>query len=309
MNLRQIQQFAVLAETMNFRRAAERLHIAQPPLSVSIKRLEDELGAPLFLRERRGLRLTAVGHALLPAARQIASLAQQMKVMAAFAAGGAAGQLRIGFVGSATYRMFPRALPEFRRRYPQVELVLRESTTTQMLRQVERGEIDVGLVRYPVVEETSARMVPVEFDRLVAAVPSAFPVAARRRLRLAALRDEPFILYSAAAAHNLRAQVLAACQQAGFAPMIVQEAVQVQTLLSLVASGIGVALVPSVSQALGTPGVTFRSLTDGGAGLDVALAAAIHPREEPPAAARFIELLQELDPVTRPGRPIIRPPA
>lgn len=308
MNWRQAQHLVVLAETLSFRKAAERLHIAQPPLSMSIKRLEEELGAPLFLRESRGLRLTPVGEAVLPHARQVVFHVGQMKATAAEALDGIAGKLRIGFVGSATYRLFPRALPAFRTRYPLVELELREATTIGMLRQVERGELDVGLVRYPVAEPTQARLVPVEHDQLVAALPHDSPLAHARTLQLADLREEGFVMYATGTAANLRAQVISACQSGGdFTPRIVQEAVQVQTLLSLVASGMGVALVPSASQAQRMEGVAFRKLARAGGLLDVALAAATNMQTESAVAARFRELLLELPGNGRPGRPLIAP--
>jgi DNA-binding transcriptional LysR family regulator len=305
-NLRQIQQFAAVAETLNFRKAAEKLHMAQPPLSVSIKRLEDELGTPLFVRERRGLRLTAAGEAIVAHVRQIVFHAEQLKKAAAGAAGGTSGRLRVAFIGSATYTLFPRALPAFRKRYPDVELELREGTTTGILRQVERGELDVGLVRYPVVEATTAVVGPVEHDRLVAALPARSALARKKGLRLADLAQEPFIVYSATAALNLRTHLLAACRAAGFAPRVVQEAVQVQTLLSLVGSGIGVALVPSVSQAQGARGVAFRSLADRGDHLNVAIATVTHADTEPAVAVRFRQLLHEIG-GGKPGKPVIAP--
>jgi DNA-binding transcriptional LysR family regulator len=283
-----------LAETLNFRRAAERLHIAQPPLSVSIRRLEEELGAALVVRERRGIRLTPAGEAVLAHARQIVFHSEQVKRAAASASGGTSGRLRIAFVGSAAYSLFPRVLPVFRDRFPNVELELRESTTTQMLRQVAQGDVDLALVRYPVIEATTAVLRPVESDVLVAALPGACPLARKRTLRLADLAGEPFVAYSATAAMNLRAQVVAACQAAGFTPRIVQEAVQVQTVLSLVGSGLGVALVPSLSRLQSPAGVELRKLSNASKGLETALAVATHPHNEPAAALRFREVLADV---------------
>jgi DNA-binding transcriptional LysR family regulator len=293
-NLQQMKQLVALAETLNFRRAAERLHMAQPPLSVSIHRLEEELGTPLCVRERRGIRLTAAGEAVLAHARQVVFHIEQLKRAATSASGGTSGRLRIAFVGSAAYSLFPRVLPVFRERYPQVELELREGTTTDMLRQVERGDVDLALVRYPVVEATAAVLRPVESDVLVAALPSASPLARKRTLRLRDLAEEQFVAYSATAAMNLRTQVVAACQAAGFTPRIVQEAVQVQTVLSLVGSGVGVALVPSRSKMQAPAGVEFRALPDGGDRLDTAIAVATHALNEPAAALRFREVLADL---------------
>jgi DNA-binding transcriptional LysR family regulator len=219
---------------------------------------------------------------------------EQLKRAAASASGGISGRLRIAFVGSAAYSLFPRVLPVFRERYPHVELDLREGTTTQMLRQVERGDVDVALVRYPVIEATTAVLRPVESDVLVAALPSVSPFARKRTLSLRDLADEDFIAYSASAAMNLRMQVVAACQAAGFTPRIVQEAVQVQTVLSLVGSGLGVALVPSRSKMQAPAGVEFKGLSDRGDRLNTALAVATHAQSEPAAALRFREVLQEL---------------
>ncbi|WP_397437774.1 LysR family transcriptional regulator [Polaromonas sp. UC242_47] len=295
MNLRQIYQFIAVAEALNFRKAAERLHMAQPPLSVSIKRLEEDLDCPLFFRERRGLRLTPAGEAILSHARQISFHSGELRKSAANASGGLAGVLRIGFVGSTTYTLFPRALPQFRKRYPRVSLDLRERTTTQILREIESGELDLGFVRYPVSEATRANLLPVEHDQLVAVLPVNSPLARKKRLKLIDLAQEPFIMYSSVSALNLRGQVISACQAEGFTPTVAQEAVQVQTIISLVESGMGVALVPSVSQAQASTGVVFRPLLGATKQLDVAIAVATHPDTEPPAATRFRNLLVELE--------------
>ena len=289
-----MKQLVALSETLNFRRTAERLHMAQPALSVSIRRLEEELGTQLLVRDRRGVRLTVPGEAVLGHARQVVFHTEQLKLAAASASGGTSGRLLIAFVGSAAYSLFPRVLPVFRERYPLVELDLREGTTTLMLRQVERGDIDLALVRYPVVEATTAVLRPVESDVLVAALPLVSPLARKRTLRLRDLADEDFVAYSATAAMNLRTQMVAACQAAGFTPRIVQEAVQVQTVLSLVGSGVGVALVPSRSKMQAPAGVEFKKLSDRGDRLDTALAVATHAQNESAAALRFREVLQEL---------------
>jgi DNA-binding transcriptional LysR family regulator len=309
MNLRQLRQFLAVAETLNFRKAAERLHMAQPPLSVAIKRMESDLGTPLFLRERRGLRLTAAGEAVLPHARQIAFHADQLRRTAAEASQGIGGVLRIGFVGSATYALFPRCLPVFRERYPRVLLELHESSTREVLRDIESGQLDAGVVRYPLSEPTTARLLPVEHDQLVAVVPRGSPLAQRRRLALTDLQHEPFVLYATPAALNLRSQVVALCQAAGFTPAVAQEAVQVQTILSLVESGLGVALVPSVSQTQASAGVVFRGLAGSNERFNVSLAVATSADTESPAAGRFRELVMELSADSgTPGRPAIAPP-
>ncbi|MFL9944184.1 LysR family transcriptional regulator [Paraburkholderia graminis] len=307
MNLRQINQFVTLASQLNFRKAAELLNMAQPPLSIAIRRLEDELGAPLFFRDPKGLRLTTVGESILDHARQMAFHADQIKQTANYAINGIGGPLRVGFVGTATYRLFPLVLPAFRAKYPHVILDLREGSTSQIVRQVEYGELDLGLVRYPVIESTGTRLIPVEHDRLIAALPASCPLAGTGWLRLQDLAEKPFILYSAGSVLSLRAQVLNACFSAGFTPKVAQEAVQVQTVLSLVESGIGVALVPSVSQANSSPSVAFRGLRDTGSQLDIALATVSHPETEPAVATRFRDMLSELALNRRQGTCVIEP--
>lgn len=292
MNFRQITQFLAVAEAQSFRKAAETLHMAQPPLSTGIRRLEADVGAQLFERGRRGARLTEAGKAVLTDAQMIAFHAGQFRNTIAALKKGVGGRLRVGFVGSATYLLLPRVLPLFRERYPDVVLDLREGTTTQILRDVESGLLDLGLVRFPVAETTPAAITPVEWDRLVVALPADHPLARCRRLSLSELANESFILYSAVNAANLRAQVLFACQAAGFTPRVTQEAVQVQTLVSLVESGIGVALVPAASSTGSTRRVVFRDLS-AEASLAVALGVAVLPGAEGSAAKRFREILEK----------------
>ena len=140
MELRQLHQFIAVAETLNFSSAAERLHMAQPPLSVAIRKLEEEVGAPLFERRARGDRLTAAGTRRCALARRCVTRREEALRDAALAQPGASRALRVGFVGSATYALLPRLLPAFRARYPQVELVLRESANLELLAMVESGE-------------------------------------------------------------------------------------------------------------------------------------------------------------------------
>ncbi len=295
MNFRQINQFLAVAETLSFRKAAERLHIAQPPLSTGIRRLEEDLGAQLFERGKRGARLTDAGQAMLDDARKIVFHAEQLRSTVTALQKGIGGRLRIGFVGSATYLLLPRVLPLFRERYPHVVLDLREGTTTQILRDLESGALDLGLVRFPVAVTTPVEITPVEWDRLVVALPADHPLSRRRRLALSELANESFILYSATQAANLRAQVLLACQAAGFTPRVTQEAVQVQTLVSLVESGIGVALVPAASGTGSTRRVAFRDVSVESS-LSVALGVAVLPSAEGNAARRFREMLEQNPP-------------
>jgi len=294
MELRQLEQFVAVAETLNFRRAAERLHMAQPPLSVAIRKLEEEVGAPLFERRARGVALTAAGAAALRTAQQCLSKAQELRAAAQAAAGGESGLLRVGFVGSATYALMPRLLPAFRARYPEVELVLRESTNLELLAMVEAEQLDIGLVRYPTASASQLRFEVVERDVFCAVLPADHVLARKRRLTLAALAQEPLIDYASTRVPGLHAMVMLAFQQAGLMPRVAQEATQVQTVISLVQSGLGVALVPSVTASLAPKNLVFRPV-DGlpaSAGISIAMASRIDAASA--TGMRFRELALEV---------------
>lgn len=243
MELRQLRYFVMLAETRNFHRAAERLNMSQPPLTVAIRKLEDELGAPLFTRSARGVTLTSAGRASIEVARATLAQADRFREIVAEGAAGERGRLRVGFVGSATFELLPRIIPEYRRRYPRVELVLEEATSVEIARKLAGGELDVGLVRLPLMEIAAIDTVAIDPDELHAALPSASPLGKDGVVRLEALAAEPFVLQSRISV--LHSVTLNACHAAGFVPVVAQEAAQLSAVLALVRSGLGVALVPS----------------------------------------------------------------
>ncbi|MEJ8847275.1 LysR family transcriptional regulator [Variovorax rhizosphaerae] len=290
MELRQLHQFIAVAETLNFGRAAERLHMAQPPLSVAIRKLEEEVGAPLFERQPRGVALTAAGTAALALARRCVNDAKALREAALAAAGGERGTLRVGFVGSATYALLPGLLPAFRARYPQVELVLRESANLELLAMVESGELDVGLVRHPTGSASELVVEIVERDMFCAVLPSTHALAGKKRLTLQELAREPFVDYASTHVPGLHAMVILVFQQAGLTPRVAQEATQVQTVISLVQSGMGVALVPSVSARLAARDVVFRPVQGLPASAGISLAMATRIDTLNPAAIRFREV-------------------
>ena len=293
MDTRQLRHFIALAETLNFHRAAERLHMSQPPLSASIRRLEAQVGVPLFVRNRRGTELTLAGTAALEDARRAVFHGEQFARAAQAASRGEAGTLRVGFVGSATYALMPRVLPRFRERYPGVQLALAESTTARIVERVESGDIDVGLVRFPLGRACRARVFPVERDVFVAALPAGHRLARKRQLALADLAGEPFVMYGAVEVPGLHAAVFMACQQAGFLPRVQQDAVQVQTVISLVESGLGVALVPSVATRHTTREIVFKTLAGAGAQTAIGIALILPPDAQTSAAQRFHESVME----------------
>src|SRR5579862_1801993 len=183
-DLKRIHQFVILAETLNFRRAAERLNMAQPPLSVSIQKLEAELGTKLFVRGTEGVSLTPGGQAILKDARQLLFHGSQLHETANGLRNGTGGTLQVGFVGSTTYGLLQKLLPLFRAEYPGVELLLREATSVAILQQLEDKALDVGLVRVPLVQASSATLVPLETDEYVAALPRGNRLSSKGSLKL-----------------------------------------------------------------------------------------------------------------------------
>jgi DNA-binding transcriptional LysR family regulator len=275
MDLRRIRHFSVLAETLNFSRTAERLHIAQPALSVSIQKLENELGTKLFERTSTGVKLTASGEAALLEARRMLYHAEQMVRAARDAARGTSGRLRIGFVGSAIFRVIPQLIPRYRAQYPDVELVLHEAVSQRIVEMLREEALDVGVVRTPLLQPSAVRS-----------------LTARERAALGEMRDQPFVMYAAGDASGLHSAAMAACQSAGFMPAISQEASQITTVLALVAAGLGVALVPEVMRDQSHGQVEFVELEDRGEVLETTLALVYMAGSESPACQRFVELCE-----------------
>lgn len=261
-DLRQFRQFVTIAELGSYRRAAEALHIAQPALSVSIQKLEHAVGVQLLARGARGVSLTPAGQALMDDARRALFHADQARLAARRVALGERGTLRLGFVGSATYMLLPNCLPAFRARFPEVLLELHEDSTIGLVAKLRAHDLDAGLVRGPLAEEAALASWAIERDDWILAVPAGHPLAGTVPIELAHMRRESFVMYSPEKVPGLHGLALALCQKAGFSPRISQEAIQVQTLVSLVASGMGVALVPGVARAYSTPHVAFVSLAD-----------------------------------------------
>lgn len=260
MNLKQLKQFVVLAEALNFRIAAERLNMAQPPLSVSIRLLEEEIGQRLFDRSTGGVRLTAVGAGVLEHARRSLYHAEQVRHSAQLVAGGQMGSLRISFVPSSTVRLLPRSIAHFRERHPKVDLRLSEAGTNAIMEGLQDGLIDIGLVRFPTPNLPSVSATIVEANHYIAALPANHPKADKPRLRLSDLKNEPFVMPSPLDGTASYMSMMHTCWHAGFVPNIVQEASHAMTIVALVESGLGVALVPDVWQHLSPRNVEFRRL-------------------------------------------------
>ena len=296
MDLRQLRHFVTLAQTLNYRQAAEQLHMSQPPLSQSIRKLEEDLGVQLFERDRRGTVLSGAGRAALESAKLALYHARQVQAVSQATASGELGRLHIGFIGSATFSLIPQLVQTFRAAYPAIDLVLTESTTREICAQVASGDFDAGLLRYPVTQATDLSITPVEPDRLIAALPAGNPLLIKDQLQLIDLADQPFVNYRPSEVPGLHALVVLACQNAGFMPQIKQHAVQAQTLVSLVGAGLGVALVPAVMAKASTPEVVFRELADAQNLPQIGIALALNQRQPIATAQRLKELLLQLNP-------------
>lgn len=262
-DLRQLRHFVAVAEELHFGRAANRLHMTQPPLSQSIQGLEAALGCELFIRTRRSVQLTSAGQALLPEAQRLLQEMAALPSLVQRAAHGESGKLTLAFVSTADYSVLPPVLREFRGAYPHVHIQLREATSDIQLEELAQGRIDVGLLIPPLPERLKEVLdyVTVVTEPLVAAIPQS---AARRKgpLHLRSLNELPLIIFPREIAPALHDAILGCFRDAGLTPHIGQEAIQMQTIVGLVSAGMGMALVPQSVSNLKRPGVEYRTLRD-----------------------------------------------
>jgi DNA-binding transcriptional LysR family regulator len=260
-DLRQLRYFIAVAEEGNFSRAAQRLHVSQPPLSTQVKALEEELEVRLFTRSNRGVSLTPAGDAFLQEARGILARLEQARRHARQAGSEDVGTLAVGFVSIAAYGILPPALKGFRAAYPKVEVQLHELTTDAQVRELREARLDLGIGLAP-VDEPDLEFERLQREELVLAAPSGSTAA--RGSGPVALRDlarEQFIVAPRDIAPGLYDLTLSHCRAAGFVPRISQHARQMQTVIGLVSCGMGVALVPSSVRNLKRKGVQYRALS------------------------------------------------
>ncbi|KWN79941.1 LysR family transcriptional regulator [Burkholderia ubonensis] len=261
MELKQLRYFVAVAEELHFGRAAKRLFISQPALSFDIRKFEDALGVQLFARTSKSVALTNAGEVLLGEARRLLLQAAEAERLTVRSASGYAGRLRVGFVHSMLYRGLPDAVRRFEADHPGVEIVLSEMNTQAQVQAIQRGQIDLGYAHWghfpPEVDST-----PIYSEPFVCCLPAGHPLARRRQVALAALADEPFILFPRDAAPHYHDLIIAQCVNAGFSPLIRHEARLWQTILSMIEFGMGVALVPRVLQQVKSDRLAFRPLED-----------------------------------------------
>lgn len=259
-DLRHLRCFLAVAEEGHFGRAATRLAMTQPPLSVAIQQLEDTVGARLIDRTSRGLRITAAGEALLPQARAVLAAAREAMLTAREIGRGARGRLRVGFVGSLLFGGLSQWLQQFQETSPGIEVALVELNSQEQLDALGRGELDAGFVLARRVPPT-LQAVTVHEAPFVACLPAGHAAASARRLSLAGLRDEPFVLFSRQVSPDYHARIVDACADAGFDPKVRHELRHWLSVVALVSQGMGVAIVPEPLAQSGIAGVVFRPLS------------------------------------------------
>ncbi|TWT10562.1 LysR family transcriptional regulator [Reyranella sp. CPCC 100927] len=258
-DLRQMRSFAIVAEELHFSRAAERLGIAQPPLSQQIRRLEAKVGCRLFDRGTRKVELTEAGRALLTTIRRILLDVSTGVEQAKRISRGDAGVLDVGFPATVALAILPQVIRSFRQRYPDIELRLSELPTTPQRDALRAGALDVGFLREPEADST-LQMETVMNERFMAALPSSHRLASRETIALSSLAQEPFVLFRRDVGPMFHSRILGLCGQAGFTPRIIQESLEWQTVVSLVRAGLGVSIVPECVVNLRLKGVTYHPL-------------------------------------------------
>lgn len=261
MELRHLRYFVAVAEERNFTRAAERLHIAQPPLSRQIQQLEETLGVALIEKGSRPLKLTEAGQFFLAHAKPLLDQVRDLKAMTR-RVGKLERTLSVGFVASTLYGLLPDIIRRYRERHPEVEVTLHEMTTVEQLKALKEGRIDVGFGRIK-SEDPSIRRIRLREERMVAALPSGHRLAQRQEgLRLVDLLHEALLVYPQAPRPSFADQVLAAFSEANLMPDHVTEVRELQIAMGLVAAGEGISIVPESVQGMHHRNVAYRPIED-----------------------------------------------
>lgn len=292
MELRHLRYFMAVAEELHFGKAATKLHIAQPPLSQQIQQLETELGFKLFYRTKRQVSLTEAGEVFLRETQQIFQQLERAISTGKKISRGEQGELSIAFVSSAAYNVIPSILRNFRTLVPEVKLQLKELTTKEQLQWLTEERLDIGFVRPP-VDKPEFNSQIILWETLIVALPENHYLAHRDNISCQSLAEESFIFFPRNLAPELYDRVISLCQQANFCPQIVQEATQMQTIVSLVSAEIGIAIVPESIQNLQRTGVIYRSLIE--ATSQPAIAIVWRKGDRSAVVAKFIDSIANIN--------------
>ncbi|MCV2357989.1 LysR family transcriptional regulator [Paucibacter sp. TC2R-5] len=290
--LRTLRQFVAVAEELHFGRAAERLHMTQPPLTQAIQKLEGSLGAPLFERSSRSVALSAAGLGLLPQARAILAQAEALPAFAQAAARGSRGRLRLGFISTVGFGDLPRWLRLFREDFADIELTLREATLDVQMREFAQNDLDAGfIIHAPGAQPPGFESLRISSEAMVLALSSEESLAVSASLDVQAVLRRPLVIFPREIAPSLFDALLAFYRQHGLEPPVVQEAIQMQTIVNLVSAGIGLAWVPASVMAFQRAGVVYRPLLGAAPVCETSL---IWRRDAAPTVLRFVEHIQRL---------------
>lgn len=294
-DFRQLRYFIAVAEELNFTRAAQRLHLSQPPLSQQIQALEQDLGVRLLERDKRNVSLTAPGRLFLDQARQILAMADEARTQVAEAAAGFSGHLKLAYTVSVSFHpALPQTLLRLGQNAPNVRVWLSEMYSEPQFSALRNGQIDVGFVRDVPTHEDDARALRIDvIDRepLVLALPSGHRLAGRQRVELSEVAGDPFVVQPRELAATLYDRLVRLAAKAGFHPVIRQHAQQINGLLALVAAGIGLALVPASMQVVKLAGVSYVPLGDPDAYLLLAVASQVDSAS--PVVQQFLETVSQ----------------
>ena len=292
MELRHLHYFIAVAEELHFTRAANRLNMAQPPLSQQIQNLEVEIGVPLFYRTKRQVELTDAGKIFLEKAYQVIADIEKACVAAQNTHQGKLGRLIVGFTGIATFNMLPHLIPAYRAMYPLVELTLRQLGTADQAQALLKEELQVGILCLPVV--TSELNFEVVYrDSFVVALPKNHPLASESQyIEVQQLAQESFIITTRKVGEGYHDGIINICRHAGFEPRISQEVHELQTSVSLVAAGMGIALLPYSIQKLQIKGVVYRRIKNAIPPLETAIA--WNKNQKSPSVQKFLDLTRSV---------------
>jgi len=292
MELRHLRYFVVVAEELHFTRAAERLNMAQPPLSQQIHQLENELGVELFYRTKRQVKLTAAGKILLKNVYKILNDIEKACDSAQRAHRGEMGKIIVGFTGSATFDILPNLIQTYRRKFPLVNLAVLQLSTTDQIHSLLNGEINIGILCAP-IENSELKFEVIRQEPFIIAMPKDHPLASKSTpIEVQELSKELFIMTSREAGQIYYDIIINICHNAGFSPNVTQEVNELHTSISLVAAGMGVALVPYSIQNFRIRGIIYHQLKNSVSTLKTALA--WRNDEKSPLVHSFITLAKKI---------------
>ena len=292
MELRHLRYVVTLAETLHFGRAAAQLHLSQPPLSHQVRQLEEELQVKLFHRTKRQVQLTEAGRMFVQEARVILAQAAHASNVASRMNRGEVGQLTVGVAGPADAEIFVDILRTFHTKYPKVHVVLRNLSSLDQTQAINEGRLHVGFVATP-IDDAGLSTEPVLRQPIIVALPPEHPLAARHRIPLTALADQPQIMFARSNGPRFFDAVLAACRQAGFSMNIAHEVDNLYTACALVAAGLGVCFVPAGVQEGRSHSIVFRPVTPA-LPIEMQIALAYKPQSTSELVPLFVEVVKDV---------------